>query len=371
MKNPKNSINKFKVIHVITSPCGGGAEFLVRDLVQRTNNLGIECKAVYFNCDAKCKKNLVRVRYSDNELNLNVGYRSLFAIIELRKLFKFELKNVSNLIVHAHLTSPMFYVPIASIGLPVKLVFTEHDTTNRRRHYVFLKYFERFFYRQFTSIIAISSGVKHSLSGWLGNGLFRRVLTINNGARFFLLKKRNKLGKCVKFISVGSLISKKGFDRSIKALSKLDSVDWQYEIIGEGPSRTELEGLIASLNLQHKVKLSGWSSVVEERYHNADIQLIPSRFEGFGLVAIEGMSTGLPVVASDVYGLNEVVLSSIDSCFLVKEPKNINEWTKKIQLCINALEKDSSHILEESFRHSQKFSLQEMTKNYIELYKGL
>jgi len=371
MKNTVSILNRIKVIHVITSPCGGGAETLVRKLMKLTNALGIDCKAVYFNCSAECAKNLKRINYSVDEINLNVNYRSPFAIFKLRKLFKFELKSSSNLIIHAHLTWPMFYVPIASIGLPVKLVFTEHDTYNSRRKYIFFKYAERIFYNQYSSIIAISNGVKDSLKIWLSIDLFKKVLTITNGSRFFSLKNRESLGECINFISVGSLARKKGFEKTIKALARLEHFDWQYEIVGEGPLRPELEELIISLKLQDKVKLNGWSSAVEEKYHNADIQLIPSTFEGFGLVAIEGMSTGLPVIASDVNGLNEVVLSSIDSCFLVKNPKDITEWTSKIQLCINALEKDLKYICQVSFKHSQEFSLEKMAKNYLDLYKQL
>ena len=115
--------------------------------------------------------------------------------------------------------------------------------------------------------------------------------------------------------------------------------------------------------------MSGWSSKLEEKYHNADILLIPSRSEGFGLVAIEGMSTGLPVIASDLVGINEIVSSSLDSCFLVKDSNDIIEWVNKIELCISILEKDSVHISKESYQHSQKFSLEKMTKSYIDLYR--
>ena len=167
----------------------------------------------------------------------------------------------------------------------------------------------------------------------------------------------------------GSYIKNKGFDRTIKALSQLKGVDWQYEIVGNGSLRRELEQLIISLNLQDKVILSGWSSKLEEKYHNADILLIPSRYEGFGLVSIEGMSTGLPVIASDLAGINEVVSSSVDSCFLVKDSNDIGEWVNKIKLCINTLEKDLVHISKESYMHSQKFSLEKMTKSYINLYR--
>ena len=366
MKNKKNCLNKFKVIHVISSPCGGGAELLVRELTKRTNELGINCKAVYFNYWAECTK---KIKFSDNEMSLNIGYRNPFSIIALRKLFKSELAGYSSLIVHVHLTWPMFFVPLACLGLPVKLVFTEHDTTNKRRNFPIFKYIEKIFYNRYHSIIAITDGVKDGLLDWLGSGLSNKVSTIINGARFFSYKERRILGKCIKFISVGSLIPKKGFDRAIKALSQLEGIDWQYEIVGDGSSRRELEHLIVSLGLQDKVTLFGWSSKLEEKYHNADIQLIPSRYEGFGLVAIEGMSTGLPVIASDLAGINQVVSSSVDSCFLVKDSNNISEWVNKIKLCINTLEKDSVHISKKSYQHSQKFSLEKMTKSYINLYR--
>ena len=358
--------NKFKVIHVITSPCGGGAELLVRELTKQTNELGINCKAIYFNYWAECAKTN---EFSDNEQSLNIGYRNPFAVIALRKLFKSELVEYSSLIVHAHITWAIFFVPLACLGLPVKLVLTQHNITTKVRNLYFFKYFARVFYNRYNSIIAITEGVKENLLDWLGSSLYSKVTKIYNGSRFFFYKERKPLGKSIKFISVGYLIPRKGFDRTIKALSHLENIDWHYEIVGEGSSRRELEQLIASLDLKDKVILSGWSLKLEEKYHNADIQLIPSRYEGFGLVSIEGMSTGLPVIASDLAGINEVVSSSVDSCFLVKDSNDIGEWVNKIKLCINTLEKDLVHISKESYMHSQKFSLEKMTKSYINLYR--
>jgi hypothetical protein len=97
--------NKFKVIHVISSPCGGGAELLVRELTKRTNKLGINCKAIYFNDWADCAKT---IDFTDNEQSLNLNYRNPLAIITLRKLFKSELIEHSSLIVHVHLSAPFF-----------------------------------------------------------------------------------------------------------------------------------------------------------------------------------------------------------------------------------------------------------------------
>ena len=358
--------NKFKVIHVITSPCAGGAELLVRELTKRTNELGINCKAVYFNNWAECAKT---IKLSENEKCLNISYQNPFAIIKLRKFLKSELVENSSLIVHAHLTWPMFFVPLACIGLAIKLVFTEHSPTNKRRNIFFFNHLEKLFYNRYNSIIAITDGVKKSLLNWVGFSISGKLTKIYNGARFFAYKERKQLSKRIKFISIGSLTTQKAFDKAIKVLSKLQGIDWQYEIVGNGPLRSDLEKLITSLNLKDKVVLSGWSTNLEEKYHNSDIQLIPSRWEGFGLVAIEGMSTGLPVIASDLIGINEVVSSSVDSCFLVKNSDNIDEWVDQIKLCINALEKNLVYISKQSYLHSKKFSLEKMTKSYIDLYR--
>ena len=130
--------DKLTVIHVITSPCGGGAELLVRELTKRTNVLGINCKAVYFNCWAKCVKT---IEFSDDEQSLNIHNQNPYAIIKLRKLFKSELINNPNLVVHAHLTWAMFFVSLASIGLKVKLVFTQHNIVTSVRNFSYFKYF--------------------------------------------------------------------------------------------------------------------------------------------------------------------------------------------------------------------------------------
>ena len=177
-----------KVIHVISSPCGGGAELLVRELTKKTNEQGINCKAIYFNYWAECTK---KITFSDDEQSLNIGYRNPFAVIKLRKIFKSELVGYSSLIAHVHLTWPMFFVPLACLGLPVKLVFTEHSTErstkNNFRNFPIFKYIEKIFYNRYHSIIAITDGVKDGLLDWLGSGLSNKVSTIINGARFFFL----------------------------------------------------------------------------------------------------------------------------------------------------------------------------------------
>lgn len=78
-------------------------------------------------------------------------------------------------------------------------------------------------------------------------------------------------------------------------------------LIGDGPDRSECERLARQLNLEEHVKFLGKQEALVELLHAADIFLIPSQSESFGLAALEAMSCGLPVVSSSVGGLPELV----------------------------------------------------------------
>jgi glycosyltransferase involved in cell wall biosynthesis len=354
-----------KVLHVISSPSGGGAEVLVRELGARLGDFEIDNEVYYFN-----STNPSTV-LNDNETVLNVSTRNLSNIFKLRKLFKQKIKEHDELIIHSHLTWPFFFTALASLGLNVCLMHTEHNTYNRRRKIPFFKYIERWFYRRYSTIICISEGVYDALFKWVGKSLTCRLVVINNGARIYSFILRNNKLDIIKFVSIGSLSDKKNFSTTIKALAKLNSVDWEYSIIGEGPERNVLEKLIIDLGVQNRVRLVGWTDQIEKQLHNADIQLIPSLWEGFGLVAVEGMSTGLPVVASNVDGLREVLDEQNPAVFFVDKTISEQEWLKKINNCISSLSTNRKHMAQASRKQAEKFSLNIMVHDYAEKYKNI
>jgi len=355
-------------MHVITSPCGGGAELLVRELVSRINDREIEASAVYFNTQLPCA---MLTRLTPREISLNIGNRNLKAIFLLRDLIKRRLATDKNLIIHVHLTWPFFFVPLAVIGLPVKIVFTEHNTTNRRRNIPLMWILERLFYSQYERIICISEGVKKSLSSWVGPAISRRLVTIPNGSRIYSLIERPTLeGRLPRLISVGSLSYRKNFVTAINAIALLREEVESYTIIGEGDERPVLEKLIQEKNLENKVKLLGWSDDIEAQLHAGDIQLIPSLWEGFGLVAVEGMSTGLLVLASNVDGLREVLDETNPSVILVKEPESLDEWVTVIRRTISDLRvQGSGSFARSSRKQAEKFTLSKMAEGYLDVYR--
>src|SRR5690606_22084025 len=98
----------------------------------------------------------------DNEAVLGVNPRSPLNIFRIRKILK-ELSSKANgdVTVHVHLTWPFFYVTLATLGLSnIKLIYTEHNTTNKRRNIPLLWVLERLLYARYERIIYISQGVE-------------------------------------------------------------------------------------------------------------------------------------------------------------------------------------------------------------------
>lgn len=102
-------------------------------------------------------------------------------------------------------------------------------------------------------------------------------------------------------LGVGSLTPRKAWNVLLDALAQCADLKWRMVIAGEGPERLNLEQLIASYGLEHRVSLLG--EVSEERlqqlYGSADLFVMPSLYEGFGMALTEALARGLPCIASD------------------------------------------------------------------------
>ena len=112
-------------------------------------------------------------------------------------------------------------------------------------------------------------------------------------------------GKPARLISVGNLQAGKGIDLVLRALADLNAAghrDWTYRIIGDGPLRSELESLAASLGLTRQVVFSGsvQHQDVEAALREADIFVLPSWREAFGIAYLEAMACGLLTMESRV-----------------------------------------------------------------------
>lgn len=109
--------------------------------------------------------------------------------------------------------------------------------------------------------------------------------------------------------ALGRLHEQKGFDILLQAVAVLrdEGIDFALRIAGDGPARGELEALTATLDLTDRVTFCGWVSPATPYLAGLDLFVMSSRYEPFGLVVIEAMAAGLPVVASAIEGPVEIL----------------------------------------------------------------
>ncbi len=114
-----------------------------------------------------------------------------------------------------------------------------------------------------------------------------------------------------RLLTVSRLVPVKNIVLQIRALKNIidnnENIRMELLIVGDGPEKKSLQGLVKRLNLNNLVKFVGWQNEVERFYKEADIFLLTSNSEGWGKVVIEAASYGLPIVMTDVGCAKEVI----------------------------------------------------------------
>ncbi|HEY5585522.1 MAG TPA: glycosyltransferase family 4 protein [Ruminiclostridium sp.] len=139
-----------------------------------------------------------------------------------------------------------------------------------------------------------------------------------------------------KFLAIGRFSHlHKGFDILIKAFAIFaqTNYDWTLDIVGEGPEEPLLRSIIHQHQLENRVTLHPFTNDVQKYYSAASIYVLSSRWEGFGLVLFEAMSSGLPIISSDIPVAKELLEGEGVAVFFKSE--DMNDLAQKMREMIN------------------------------------
>jgi glycosyltransferase involved in cell wall biosynthesis len=136
----------------------------------------------------------------------------------------------------------------------------------------------------------------------------------------------------VHFIASGRLHKQKGFDRLIELLPRLGHTNWTLKILGTGAEQESLQKLIDDNNLSGRVKLTGLLKEPWQEYGEADVFLLPSRWEGLPNVVLESLAMGTPVIAmKEAGGIDEIAKLAGGAVKTVSTMEDFLEEMKKIK----------------------------------------
>ena len=355
----------FEVVQVVNSACRrrGGAENLVVDLHSALARRQISSRLLSLEA--------YHARSGDGPI-VSLGYATPYdprALFQLATTIRKQCATAN--ILHAHLFPTSLYIAfLSSVGIVRQpCIFTEHSTNNRRRNSWWLRLLDRWIYGRFARIVAISDGVRDALLN-AHPQLKDKISIVRNGIALNSEMPGRSAGRdTVRLVSAGRLKDVKNYPAALKAVSSLTARDIEYSILGDGPMRPELETLIEKLELAERVKLAGHVGDVRARLEAADIFLMPSKWEGFGLAAVEAMNAGLPLVVSDVPGLREVVGEDGECAFLV-DPEQPGEIAAALRRLIENPELRSA-MGRRAFERSLGFGQDAMVDGYIDVYRSV
>ncbi len=168
-------------------------------------------------------------------------------------------------------------------------------------------------------------------------------------------------------LGVGRFAHEKGFDLLVEAMAHLPLR--RLVLIGDGPERSSLEALAASLGIEDRIRFAGWMSEPWGTRIRPDLVVVPSRFDAMPLVVLEAMRAGVPVVAARVGGMPELVVDGVTG--LLAQPESPVSLAGAIESLLSDPPRREEMARAAKVRLARRFSDSTMVTSYESLYDAV
>lgn len=375
----KNFYQKPKICHVIWRSSIGGAEKYVLNLLKIMKSLA-DISLIHLGTPGILWEEYKKLGIPIYWFNIRHG----LDIKNFIKLYYF-LKNKKFDIIHSHIHTWIFNL-ILSFKKNSKLIFTEHGgglLGKKLRDVLFYK----FFASNYDLLIAISHYMKNIMIKY-NPTLEPKIKVIYNGIPFssknfkkidpkiYRKKLLPHLDLKEKVIGiVGRLVPQKGIDKFLyiasEILKKRENIS--FLVVGDGVLKEDLLKLSKKLGIYNDVHFLGFKKNALEIMKCFDIFLLTSNWEPFGLVIIESMSVGVPVVALHCRGAVEELIRNDETGLIIKEKEYFKIAEKILQFLDN--KEKQKFIIENAYywtikNFSIESNVQKLMKIYCELLKS-
>lgn len=353
-----------KIVQIIPEFGLAGAEIMCENLTNELVRIGHKVIVVsLYNTHTpitdRLENNGIEVVYLDKNLGLDLSM-----IKKLRRLFKEEHPDV----IHSHLLSIEYAVP-ASIGLGIRhKIHTVHNIAHKEFASKWKRRLCKAFYHLLdVTPVALSDIIQDSIVEEYKLNKDKVPVAFNGvPLEKCVIKKSYSLGKTVDVLHVGRFSEQKNHVALVEAAIKVHSIknNVRFLLVGDGPLKNDISQLIKEKGADGFIIECGKTDNVFQYMQSADIFCLPSKYEGIPMTLIEAMGSGLPIVASRVGGIPDMITDGKEGLLCTPDADDI---AIKIEQMI---EDDS---LREAcgkcaFAKSAQFSAKTMAEKYIEIY---
>jgi len=376
----KADSSKKKVLFLITKSTWGGAQRYVYDMATSLPKSEYEVVVGMGGMGPLFEKleaqgiRTVAIEHLDRDIHILDEIRVFFSLIDL---FREERPDVIH--INSSKIGGLGALAGRLLGVP-RIIFTAHGWAFNEERSRFAKLIIRVLHYITIALSHTTIAVSYAMKAQIRpRFLGRKIVVIRNGIKaenvlsrtearevFEVLIGTNIANDTVVVGTIAELHKSKGLRYAIEAMAHIENV--VYIVCGEGKERNALEHLIKERGLSHRVFLSGHVDAAGRIVSAFDVFLLPSITEGLGYVVLEAGAAGVPVVATEVGGIPEIIEHQISG--LLVPPKD----SRAIEHSITFLRENVGEAkrFAEVLRRTieKRFSLDEMVEKTKRVYRA-
>lgn len=354
-----------KILQVIPYFCFGGAETMCENLTYALARQGHRVTVVslygeHTTISERMEAAGIRILYLDKKLGLDVSM-----VAKLYKIMKQEKPDA----VHTHLDVIKYAVLAAKLAGVKRCVHTVHNVAEKEAEGRLQKLINGFYFRTGWSVpLALSPLVRQTVVDFYGL-MPEKVPVIYNGVDLSrcLPKEDYSITEGPRLLHIGRFNAQKNHRRVLDAFRLFCGKypDARLDLLGDGELLEATKEYAKELSLEQNVRFAGSQSNVYPWLKGADLFLLPSDYEGMPMTIIEAMGSGLPIVATKVGGVPDMIAQ--------EESGLLTELTAEAvcAACLRLAEREDlrARLGQKAREESRRFSAEFMAESYLEQYK--
>jgi len=352
-----------KVFQIIPQFTVGGAEIMAENLIYELKELSCDVTAVSFyhyqsDITKRLEENGIRIIYLGKKKGLDLGL-----LFKLYKLLKAEKPDA----VHTHIGAAQYAFPAAVLAKIKKIVHTVHNVAQKETS-AFNQRINKFYFKHaYVTPVALSGLVQESIEKVYGIQS-SNIPVVFNGMPLhkYIIRDNYCVGDKINIMHIGRFSEQKNHAGLIEAFEKVVSAypNTVLNLYGEGHLQGLIKDIVTQKNLAGSVVFHGLTDRVADKLSQNDIFCLPSNYEGVPMTLIEAMASAMPIVATGVGGVPDMLTDGRDAFVCDNNADVVAHCLMRLIESQKLREAFGQNALKRAF----DFSSKKMAEDYMKLY---